>query len=236
MPTQDFGVESLARYLHLTPQQVARLADRGHLPGRKVAGQWRFARADIHHWLENRIGVADQEELVRVEGVLESAPGGPPPEEIMISQMLPLEAIAVPLLARTRNSVFSEMARLGERTGWLWDADKMADAVRVREEMFSTALENGVALLHPRRPMPGILAQPFLALGLSASGIPFGGARGTLTDIFFLICSVDDRGHLRALARLSRLISLAGVLHALRDARNPEEAHRAIIEAEGRLS
>jgi excisionase family DNA binding protein len=56
MPQSDFDLPSLARYLHLSPDKVAKLADRKHLPGRKVAGEWKFARADIHHWLERRIG------------------------------------------------------------------------------------------------------------------------------------------------------------------------------------
>ena len=57
MADDDFDVQRLATYLHLTPDQVARLADRGKLPGRKVQGQWRFAQADVHHWLEQRIGL-----------------------------------------------------------------------------------------------------------------------------------------------------------------------------------
>ena len=50
--------------------------------------------------------------------------------------------------------------------------------------MHSTALDNGVALLHPRRPMPAILAEAVLALGITPGGIPFGSG-GSLTDIFF---------------------------------------------------
>ena len=45
MSETDFDLESLAVYLHLTRQQVLKLAERGQLPGRKVAGKWRFARA-----------------------------------------------------------------------------------------------------------------------------------------------------------------------------------------------
>ena len=51
MPNNDFDIDSLAAYLHLSPQQVMRMADRGKLPGRKLGGQWRFAEAEIHHWL-----------------------------------------------------------------------------------------------------------------------------------------------------------------------------------------
>ena len=79
------------------------------------------------------------------------------------------------------------MVEVAARTGWLWDPEKVVEAVRQREEMHPTALDNGVALLHPRRPLPGILGQAFVALGVSSQGIPFGGSRSAMTDIFFLI-------------------------------------------------
>ena len=231
---EDFDLDSLAVYLHLTPPQVARLADRGKLPGRKVSGQWRFAQAEVHHWLENRIGLSDEEELVAMENVLQRSAPAEEQADISISELLPLEAIAVPLPARTRDSVIRSMVELAARTGLLWDPEKMADAVRSREEMHPTALENGAALLHPRRPMAAILGQPFLALAVTSSGIPFGGGM-PLSDIFFLICSVEDRGHLRVLARLSRLLSLPGFLDALRAAPGAAAARSLIVETEKSL-
>jgi len=235
MPYSDFDVENLARYLHLAAQQVVKLAERGKLPGRKVGGQWRFARPDIHHWLERRIGLSDELELLEVEAVLRRSA---PPEhehESHVAAMLPLEAIAVPLLARTRNSVIDSMVELAARTGGLWDAKEMAEAVKAREDMHTTALDSGVALLHPRRPMPKILSQPLLALGRSSSGIPFGGGAAPLTDVFFLICSMEDRGHLRVLARLSRILTAPKFLDALRQMTNAEEARQLIVETEEEL-
>lgn len=202
----DFDLETLAAYLHLSAAQVTKLVDRGNLPGRRVGGNWRFARAEIHHWLEARIGASDDAELVRVEGALAQSSGSGASESISIAQLMPLEAIDVALPARTRNSVITSMVELADRTGWLWDAAKMTEAIRTREDMYPTALENGVALLHPRRPMASILDRPFLALGRTDRGIPFGSSRGVLTDTFFLLCSTDDVGHLRTLARLSRLL------------------------------
>jgi PTS system nitrogen regulatory IIA component len=214
---------------------VTRLADRGRLPGRKVAGKWRFARAEIHHWLEDRIGLSDEDELVNVEGVLRRSGGVGESEEVVIAEVLPEQAIAIPLMARTRAAVFGAMIELAAETGWLWDPDKMRDAVRAREDMYPTAMENGVALLHPRRPMPAILGQAFLALGRTNTGIPFSGASGGLTDIFFLICSVSDRGHLRTLARLSRVLTAPGFLTALRQAGDAGEVHRLIAATEREL-
>jgi PTS system nitrogen regulatory IIA component len=233
VPLEDFDVDSLAAYLHLTPQQVMRLADRGKLPGRKVAAAWRFSQAEIHHWLEDRIGLSDEEELAQMEGVLQRSHAADDRPD-SIARLLHAETIAVPLAARTRNSVIAAMAELAARTGLLWDPEQMAEAVRERENLHPTALDNGVALLHPRRPLSGILAEPLLALGRTDTGIPFGG--GSLTDIFFLICSTDDRVHLRVLARLSRLVADSALLAAIRSAADAREVHEQIAAAEQRLS
>jgi PTS system nitrogen regulatory IIA component len=235
MPDDDFGIESLAAYLHVDPAQVMRLVERGKLPGRRVGGQWRFAQPEIHHWLEERIGLSSDEELVHMEGALRRAAGKTDEPAVSIAAMLPLEAIAIPLPARTRGSVITSMVELAAKTHWLWDAPKMAEAIRTREDLFPTALDNGVALLHPRRPLATILEQPFLALGRVDRGIPFGAPRGQLTDLFFLIASVDDGGHLRTLARLSRLISDPELLEALRQAPDRAAARQAIVDCEAAL-
>lgn len=227
MASQDFNVDELAAYLHMMPEQVSRLAERGKLPARRVAGQWKFSGAEVHHWLEDRMGISDDVELARMEGALQRAESNEP---IKLAKLLPLEAIDLQLAARTRASVIDRMAELAARTGLLWDAGKMADAVRDRESMHSTALDIGVALLHPRRPLASILSESLLALGIVPSGIPFGGKR--LTDGFFLICSTNDHEHLRILARLSRVINDEAFLAALRAALTPEEVRSLIEERE----
>jgi PTS system nitrogen regulatory IIA component len=199
-----------------------------------VAGQWRFSQAEIHHWLEERIGLSSDEELARMEGALRRA-GTQGEAEVTIAELLPPEAVAVPLPARTRGSVITSMVELAARTGWLWDPAKMAEAVRAREDLVPTALENGVALLHPRRPLPAILDRPFLAFGRTDTPIAFGAPRGGLTDLFFLILSVEDRGHLQALARLSRLVGDPALLAALREAADAPAARAVLVEGDERL-
>lgn len=231
MAHEDFTVDSLAAYLHLAPAQISRLAERDQIPARKVSGEWIFSSADVHHWLEDRLGLQEEEKLQHVEQVLShSAPSGE--EEISIADMLSPQAIAAPLPARTRRSVIDSMAELAAQSGMLWDAGAMAEAVLAREDMQPTALENGAALLHPRRPMSNILAEPVLALGITHQGIPFGGARGMLTDVFFMICSTDDRTHLRTLARLSRMIAQDEFLDQLRAADDAREIHEFVRNCE----
>jgi PTS system nitrogen regulatory IIA component len=231
MAQDDFDIERLAAYLHMMPAAVMKLAERGKLPGRRVGGEWRFSAPEIHHWLEERIGLSDDEALVQMEGALDRAAGTADTDEISIAALLKPEAIEVPLDARTRGSVIVKMTELAARTHLLWNPEKMADAVRAREEMHSTALDNGVALLHPRRPMPAVLAEAVLALGITPGGIPFGSG-GSLTDIFFLICSTSDHEHLRILARLSRVINDHDFLSALRLADDPATIHQLIRDRE----
>jgi PTS system nitrogen regulatory IIA component len=235
MDDEDFDLESLAEYLHLRAAQLARLAERGQLPGRRVAGHWRFSRPEITFWLEQRIGLAEPADLERMEDVLERSEPAHPDDLQSITDLLPIQAIAVPLAARTRASVIEGMVQVAAHTGWLWDERRMVEGVRNREQLYPTALDGGVALMHPRRPLADVLERPLIAFGRTESGIPFGHPQGVLTDLFFLLCSTTDRGHLHTLARLSRLLSDPTLLAELRWAEDAASVHAAIRAAEQAL-
>jgi PTS system nitrogen regulatory IIA component len=234
MVDEDFDIPSLAAFLHLTHEQVRRMAEKGKLPGRRIGGQWRFARAEIHHWFEDKIGLSDEQQLLEMQRVLKTHATSPA-TEIAVPQLLSPDRILIPLAARTKSSVISELCQFVAQTGVLWEPEKMAEAISAREQLHPTALENGVALLHPRRPQAAMLAEPFLALGVTLSGIPFGGPRGSLTDIFFLIASAEEAAHLRVLAQLSRLIQSAELLAGLRQARDAHSAWKLICETDQKL-
>jgi PTS system nitrogen regulatory IIA component len=98
--------------------------------------------------------------------------------------------------------------------------------------MASTALDTGVAIPHPHRPLPAALGEAVMAYGRTASGVPFGAPGGGLTDIFFLVCCRDDRTHMKVLARLSRLLLRPGFVESLRNAETATETWQAIAAAE----
>jgi PTS system nitrogen regulatory IIA component len=233
MSAEDFDLASLAAFLHVTPEQVRRMAERGRIPARRVGGNWKFSRAEIHNWFEERIGASDNRELAEVEKILERHRLHQDNEAISLADLLSVDRVFVPFLAKTRNSVIDSICELTSRGGVLWEPTKMAEAVRTREDLHPTALESGVALLHPRRPLPGIIGEPFLSLAVCSSGIPFGGPRGCLTDIFFLLGSTSEAFHLRLLARLSRLLQVPDFLNRLRNAEIPRDIFSIVEECEG---
>ena len=235
MSNEDFDLASLAEFLHITPAEARKMAERGRVPGKRIGGQWKFFREEIHQWFEDRIGVSDDRELVQVEKVLEIQSTKQLVDSFHIPDMMPEGLVFVPLLARTKPKVIQLLCNNVSETGALWDPDKMGDAIRKREDLHPTALENGVAMLHPRRPMTNIIGEPFIALGVTTSGIAFGGPRGTLTDIFFLIGSTDEAVHLRVLARLSRLIREVDFLETLRGTTSSAEAHSCVVKFDEQL-
>ena len=232
MGNEMMDLEQLARYLRRDLREVSKLASRGHLPGQKVSGQWRFARAEINHWLETQMSSYDENQLTVLETAHHDRGADP---DLLVSSLLSPESVAVPLAATTRFSVLKELVKLAEKSWQVYDPAAVLEAVRHREDMASTALDNGVAIPHPRRTMPTVLGESVLAYGRTASGIPFGAPSGGLTDIFFLICCQDDYTHLQVLARLSRLLLRPGFIDALRDAETPTETWHLIEATEREL-
>jgi PTS system nitrogen regulatory IIA component len=224
-------IEQLAGYLSRDVREVGKLASRGVLPGRKVNGEWRFARAEINHWLETRLHECSADELRAIE----SAHIGEV-EEPLLGSLLRESTVAVPLPASTRSSVLRELVKLAEESWVVYDGDAILAAITQREEMGSTALAGGVAIPHPHRPQgDAVLGESVVAFGRTGRGIGFGGPRGGLTDLFFLVACTDDRTHLRVLARIARLLLREGFIDRLRSAETGPEAYEIILAEERAL-
>ena len=224
-------MEQLAAYLQRDVREVGKLASRGHLPGHKVGGEWRFARAEINHWIETHLHSYTEKQLSAVEELGGRTTEGAP----LIANLLSEASVAVPLPASTKASVLRELVSLAEQSWQISDVEAVRAAVLAREATASTALPNGVAIPHPRRPLPQALGESVLAYGRTSSGIVFGAPMGGLTDIFFLLCCRDDATHLRVLARLTRLLMRPGFLDELRAAETPGETWELLVNAEQEL-
>jgi PTS system nitrogen regulatory IIA component len=230
MGNDMMGLTELASYLKRDVREVGKLASRGHLPGHKVGGEWRFARAEINQWIETQLPAYTEKQLEELESV---GRGGS--EEPLVAGLLSEASVAVPLAASTKGSVLRELVSLAEQSWQVYDAPAILDAIKAREEMGSTALPNGVAIPHPRRPLPNALGESVIAYARTTSGIPFGAPRGELTDVFFLVCCRDDQTHLRVLARLTRLLMQPGFLDDLRETETAGESWEKIAAVEQEL-
>ena len=227
-----FSLEELARQLGRDRREIEKLVQRGRVPGRKIAGEWQFHPTEITHWLEQEMREYTDRELAVLEQTHRSAEFTDPHP---IAALLTPETVMVPLEARTKRSVLESLGEVAGRTWHVWQPAALLSAVQDRESVLSTAFENGVAIPHPRNPLPEALGQSVIAYGRLMSGIPFGAPRHVMTDLFFLVACRDSRTHLHVLARLGRLLQTPGFVDDLRAIDNSSEAYDFLCQADRQI-
>ena len=235
MSHEWISMQELAERLGRDLRDVEKLANRGRIPGRKVGAEWHFHPTEIRHWVEQEMRGYSESELAALEG-------GQRPQEIEEEEDTPVlnrisvETIQVPLAGRTKRSVLESLVEIAGRTWKIWEPAAVLKAVIEREEIMSTGFENGVAIPHPRNPLPDVLEQSVIAFGRTFAGIPFGAPRRALSDLFFLVVCRDSRTHLHVLARLGRMIQSPEFLESLRRAETAAAAYDVIAQADKALA
>jgi PTS system nitrogen regulatory IIA component len=233
MDHRILNLDDLSAQLGRDRRELDKLAQRGQIPGRKVAGQWQFDSSEITQWLEQQIRGYSTEQLAALE---ESQQSSEIESHIPVSTLLKPETVQVPLEARTKRSALEGLIEVAGRTWQVWEPAALLQAVLQREEVLSTAFDNGVAIPHPRTPLPQALGESIIAFGRTYSGIPFGGPKRSLTDMFFLVLCRDSRTHLLALARLGRMLQLPDFVDELRSAPDSASAYEVICRADQKVA
>lgn len=231
MPVETFNLKSLAHFLGRDARDLEKLASQGRIPGHRINGNWRFHRAEVHHWLEQEMPHFSLEQLEKFEETVRDVPDEFE-SPLTIRPLMHEETTAVPIEGRTAQGVLRSLVATANRTWQLYDPARILEVVREREALQSTAMPGGVAIPHPGRRLPNDLGESLIAYGRTSSPIPFGGSHGQMTDIFFLILCREDRLHLQVLARLARLIQQPGFLDHLRACHTSRETLDAIEHAE----
>ena len=227
MSRDFYTLEELVQRLGRDRRQVEKLVNRGVIPGRRIGGDWRFNEIEITHWLEQDLRSLDDQGLAQLE---QSQQSGIQNSRSPIADLLHVETCDVPLDAGTRPAVLQALIEVAGRTWQVWDPALILKAVKDREDVMSTGFENGIALPHPRNPLPDAIGQSIIAFGKTLSGIPFGAPGRKLTDLFFLVLAKDASTHLQILARLGRLIPREGFVQELRSKETGSEAFDYILQ------
>ncbi|MEW4487124.1 PTS sugar transporter subunit IIA [Thalassoglobus sp. JC818] len=232
MAHEWYSIDELARQLGRDRREIERLASRGRIPAHKRGQDWQFHAAEITQWLEQEMREYSDSQLAALEVAQAS------PEivaDVPVTSLLKPELVQVPLEARTKRSVLECMIEVAGRTWQVWEPATILKAVQEREKLHSTAFDNGVAIPHPRNPLPDAVGAPIVAFGRTMSGIPFGASNNSLSDCFFLVLCQDTRSHLQVIARLARMVQLPDFLPELRAAEDSEAAYSVILSAESQF-
>jgi PTS system nitrogen regulatory IIA component len=152
-----------------------------------------------------------------------------------ILDILTSDALVAPSLAgNTKTAVLRELADHIAQQHSEIDPGRLVEVLWERERLGSTAIGDGIAIPHGK--MPG-LKSVIGAFGRHVAGVDFDSLDGSPTHLFFLLVAPEDSvgQHLKALARVSRLLKDRAFRDRLVQAADGAEIFRLIREEDEKL-
>jgi PTS system nitrogen regulatory IIA component len=146
-----------------------------------------------------------------------------------LTEILPEELVIPALCGRTKEAVLRELAECVAAVHREIDVGRLLEVLWERERLGSTAIGDGIAIPHGKLPdLKVVLA----AFGRHPQGLDFESLDGNPTKLFFLLVAPEDSvgQHLKALARVSRLLKDASFRNRLLTAPDRSELYRCIRE------
>ena len=149
-----------------------------------------------------------------------------------IQDMLKKEFIIENLKSRTKKEVLVELSDVFSRDNTDIDRNAVIEILLQREKLGSTGIGDGIAIPHGK--LAG-LEKLIISFGKSATGVDFDSLDGKPVHIFFLLLAPENSAghHLKALARISRMLKDLSFRESLLKTETPEDTYNLIIEKDG---
>ena len=145
----------------------------------------------------------------------------------MLLDILSPGSTVVGLESNTKEDIIGELVELLAVGESITDREKVLRAVLDREQIMSTGIGDGIAIPHGKS---DAVIQLAAALGTHKRGVDFEALDGEPAYVFFrLVSPANVSGpHIKALARISRLLKNDAFKKQLIEATSPEEILAAI--------
>ncbi|MBI5554751.1 MAG: PTS sugar transporter subunit IIA [Elusimicrobia bacterium] len=139
------------------------------------------------------------------------------------------DAVVVNLQGKEKEDVLEEMVNALVKSRKISNKEKVVKILLDREELGSTGIGQGVGIPHGKTDE---VDNVVIAFGSSKQGIEFESLDGEpVYLVFLLLAPVESTGaHLKALAKISRILKDKHFRQSLREATNAEEAIKIIKE------
>jgi PTS system nitrogen regulatory IIA component len=146
-----------------------------------------------------------------------------------ILDILNKDCIIPELRSRTKKEVLEELTGALLNCKASLNKEALVDVLLERERLGSTGIGDGIAIPHGKIKD---LDELILSFGRSTKGIEFDSMDGRPTHLFFLLIAPENSAgiHLRALAKISRLLKSAHFRKRLLEAGTVEELFLVIQE------
>ena len=232
MARDILNLRQAAEHVHLNENELRHCAQRGEIEAQKRGDEWYFEHRALDEWAQRVLLAAGRKDLLAQHRVMMDENRRADRSNWGVADLFSAETIDLEVQAKAKAGILRDMTDLADRGGKVYDVDGLFKELVDRENAASTAIGEGVALLHPRFHDPYLFEESFIAYGRCVRPIFFGAADGEGTRHFFLICSTDHEMHLHILARLAILAHGTDLMERLEVVESPEDVIAAIRDCE----
>lgn len=150
---------------------------------------------------------------------------------IEMADLVTSDHVLVDLKGGSKRQVLQAMAEAAARATGL-DGGRILDALMQRERLGTTGLGDGIAIPHARIAELDGITGFFARL---AKPVDFDALDGAPVDLVFLLLAPEEAGadHLKALARVARILRDPELTEALRDADRAQDAYAVLVGRSG---
>ena len=143
-----------------------------------------------------------------------------------IIDLLSTDRIALGAQVSDKEQAIDKLVELQMAGGCIADREAYRKAILAREEMSSTAIEQGIAVPHAKS---DAVSAPSLAAMTLTQGVDYGAMDGQPSDLFFMIAApLNGDLHLEILSRLMVLLMDGEFVKALRSAADAQQVMAVI--------
>jgi len=153
---------------------------------------------------------------------------------VKITDFLSVNTVIPMLVAREKGAVLAELAAQLVAQHRSLDEKQVLRVFQEREKISTTAIGEGVAIPHGKLPgVEGVVG----VFARSAAGVDFASLDGEPTHLFFALVAPEGAAadHLKALARISRLLKDPAFRARLMKGGNREELFAIIAEEDDKF-
>ena len=146
-----------------------------------------------------------------------------------IVDILHRDSIILNLASQNKKEILEELVSVVVKQDNRINKAELIEVLLERERLGSTAIGDGIAIPHGKlKNIDSLLA----SFGRSVKGVDFESMDSKPTHLFFLLVAPENSAgvHLKALARISRLLKNSSFRENLMEAESKEELFNSIIE------
>ncbi|MDR2159257.1 MAG: PTS sugar transporter subunit IIA [Treponema sp.] len=205
-------IEEVAKYLRVSDRTVYDWAQKGEIPSGKIGTAWRFKKAEIEKWVNDRLGV----------NKLRPAPG-----LVQVDSIIARDRILF-MNHSTKRDVLLELADNLANAPQVKNRQELAQEILKREELMSTAIGRGIAIPHIRL---SSVTDLVVSVGISQTDIvDFQTLDDEPVRLVFMIAAAYNQHayYLQTLSFFSARLKNRELRDALLAAQEPEEVYRLL--------